>query len=155
MFEVNGEDFSRHESFSNYAMFVRYGLTAFEGGKDKAEPIPYSNKAKLTFGKNLNLDITKNVKIVEAHRHNKDRLTLIYQDLGAFTFKLRKPKGLHEVNLWHGEHNNKEFRVKLQLTRNKEDGRLQTLSGQGKDESDDPMSMTIYLNQNEEQTWYG
>ena len=33
---------------------------------------------KLTFGNNLKLDETEHVKIVEAHAHNSDRLTLVY-----------------------------------------------------------------------------
>ena len=87
----------------------------------------------------MKLDITKDVKVVEAYLHNTDRLTLVYQDLGAFTFVLSKAKSLTELNLWYGEYENHQFWVNLQLTQRS--GKMHKLCGKGRDENGDDMEV--------------
>lgn len=77
------------------------------------------NSYKLTFGKNKNLEITENVKVVEAYKHksgHSERITLIYKGLGSFTFSQKKGTSLLEPNEWHGKHNERDFHVKLQFS---------------------------------------
>ena len=66
--------------------------------------IPAFSSSKLTFGNNLDFVITKDVKIVEAYAHNKGRLTLVYKELGSFTFILRPAQSLLDSNRWYIEY---------------------------------------------------
>lgn len=66
---------------------------------------------KLTFGSNKTLEITENFKIIEAYRHNKNHITLIYKGLGAFSFITLKAKNLAEENMWHLSQGETDYRV--------------------------------------------
>ena len=69
---------------------------------------------KLNFGNNLKLDHTEDVKIVEAYEHNdSERLTLVYSELGSYTFILRSAQSLMEPNSWFIEYESHKFEVKL------------------------------------------
>ena len=39
---------------------------------------------------NTDLEITKEAKVVEAYLHNSDRVTLVYRNVGSFTFRVSK-----------------------------------------------------------------
>lgn len=86
-------------------MKLRYraGVNTSEPDDSKAmvKSIPAFSSSKLTFGSNLKLDITKDVKIVEAYEHNSDRLTLVYKGLGSYTFILRPAQSLIDPNRWY------------------------------------------------------
>ena len=76
--------------------------------------IPAFSSSKLTFGNNLDFVITKDVKIVEAYEHNdSERLTLVYSELGSYTFILRSAQSLMEPNSWFIEYESHKFEVKL------------------------------------------
>ena len=77
------------------------------------------NSYKLTFGNNKDLEITENVKVVEAYKHSKgnaNRITLIYKGLGSVTFQQKKGTSLLEPNEWRGKHKDRDFHVKLQFS---------------------------------------
>ena len=74
---------SRHEDFDDQVWKMRFGSATSETNPAKIrEQPPLQPKVKtykLTFGKNKNLAITENYKMVSAHSHNKaKRVTLIY-----------------------------------------------------------------------------
>ena len=60
-----------------------------------------SSNIKLNFENNSKLDITRKSKVVEAYSHNSNRLTLIYPNLGSFTFALNKQLGISEPQDFH------------------------------------------------------
>ena len=63
--------------------------------------MPTLDTWKLTFGINNNLEITENVKVLEVFMHNEaQRFTLLYKDLGSFTFNLKSAKSLVDSSLW-------------------------------------------------------
>ena len=43
---------------------------------------------KLNFEGETNLEITKGAKVVKAYLHNLDRVTLVYYNVGSFTFRI-------------------------------------------------------------------
>ena len=44
--------------------------------------------ALLNFESKTNLEITKEAKVVEAYLHDSNRVTLVYLNLGSFTFRI-------------------------------------------------------------------
>ena len=74
---------------------IKYGKQA-----DKETIMINAEKIKLNFETNSKLDITKNAKVVEAYSHNTDRMTLLYQNLGSFTFARNKQKNISEPQSW-------------------------------------------------------
>ena len=65
---------SRHAAFADYIEFVDYNThpsaEQFENSLESVPDTAMTNVFKLTFGDNKNLEITENVKIIEAYRHN-------------------------------------------------------------------------------------
>ena len=57
---------------------------------------------------NKGLDITKEAKVVEAHLHNTDRVTLVYKELGSFTFRLSELDGSNRI-VWNIETKDHKF----------------------------------------------
>ena len=61
----------------------------------EAPAVPTVDSWKLNFGVNNNLEITENAKVLEAYLHNnRERFTLVYKDLGSFTFSFKNAKNL-------------------------------------------------------------
>ena len=80
-----------------------------------AKRIPAFSSSKLTFGNNTKLDITDDVKIVEAYEHDSNRLTLVYKELGSYTFILRSAQSLLDPNRWYIEYGSRKCIVKLSM----------------------------------------
>lgn len=72
--DENPDDFCRHWDFDSYIWKLKYHTDAIEselGNRENKAPIvPTLNSYKLTFGNNKDLEITNDVKIVEAYTHN-------------------------------------------------------------------------------------
>ena len=106
-----------------------------------------TNIFKLTFGDNKNLEITENVKIVEAYRHDQ-RVTLIYVGLGAFTFEYKEASSLSDENDWQATYLAKEFTVGL-IFKNGE-----RVNGKGKTKNEEQVEVKITLDRKPE-NWIG
>ena len=91
----------------------------YKAKADKESVIMSSYNIKLNFENNSKLDITKKAKIVEAFSHNEDRVTLLYQNLGSFTFVLNKQKDISEPQNFYVKYgeDDSEVRIFLQLDR--------------------------------------
>ena len=91
----------------------------------------------LTFGSNKDLEITEDVKVVEAIMHNNDeRVTLVYHGLGAFTFNLMNAMSLANPSDWVGQYEERDFKVPLKFSSSRD-----LISGKGKDIDDEDMHL--------------
>ena len=103
MKEDEGDAFTRHEDHDNYIWKIRYGATAdpdqLEVRREQAPSVPTLKNYKLTFGVNKNLEITEDVKVVEAYMH-KDRVTLLYKGLASYTFVLKAAQSMIIASNW-------------------------------------------------------
>ena len=74
MVENDPDDFNRHWEHDNLVWLIRYDTDttddALKERNDIAPPIPSLSDYKLTFGVNKNLEITEEVKLVEAFVHD-------------------------------------------------------------------------------------
>ena len=137
------DEFSRHRDHDNHIWKVSYLSSPPEEELDirltEAPAVPTLDSWKLTFGQNNNLEITENVKVVEAHLHNNgQRVTLIYKDLGSFTFNFKRAKSLVEPNFWHIHHLSRIFQAQLKFHTNR---RL----AEGKAVDDDETQVSIKI----------
>lgn len=91
-----------------------------EDRKDNSPQVPTLQAWKLNFGENKTLEITESVKIVEAHPHNSGhRITLLYKDLGTFTFIYKDAKSLLEPSDWLIKYEKRAYRPNLKFNKNR------------------------------------
>ena len=131
------QQFSRHHEYDNYVWKVNYMSIPPEEElverRQQAPEVPTQDSWKLTFGANKTLEITDEVKVVEAYMHNSgQRFTLVYKNLGSFTFVFKNAKSLLESSAWHIKYDNRSYRPNLKFNKN----RLH-VDGSGKNEDDD------------------
>ena len=102
------DEFTRHDEYDNQIWKLKYNtspsIEELEWREFKAPKVQTLKNYKLSFGINKGLEITENVKVVEAYVHNNnERVTLIYKGLGAFTFELKPATSLAMPNCWNGQ----------------------------------------------------
>ena len=150
----NGYVYSRHEEFDNYVWKVDFmSVPPEEELADRvttAPQVPTQDDWKLTFGSNKTLEIAEDVKVVEAHSHNSgQRLTLVYKNLGSFTFAFKTAKSLLEASAWHIKYENRSFRPNLKFHKNRT-----LIEGSGRNEDDDSqVQVKIDLRPEPEADW--
>lgn len=82
---------------------VSPSLIGMASSEESAPEIVTLKDYRLKFGINKDLEITEGVKVVEAHSHQSKKtacITLIYQNLGSFTFALSPSVPLTESSEW-------------------------------------------------------
>ena len=118
--ESSLEGFSRHKDYHNYIYKMNYDSSApleqLEYRVEKAPKATILLGYRLTFGLNNKLDITENVKVVQAFLHNEGkRVTIIYKGLGSYTFVLRDAKALVEASNWKCRYKDRNFHINLEF----------------------------------------
>jgi len=119
------------------------------------------NSYRLRFGKNKDFEITRVAKVVEGFMHasldankqiiaGRDRMTVLYQGLGAYTFQLKQSRSLNEMGDWLITYKGNQFHCSMAFAKDRS-----SVSGSGKDNNDKPFKMEIDLRSQESNNWQG
>ena len=163
------EGFSRHEKFDNYIWRINWNTSCDPDElvtRDKYVPaVQATNAYRLTFGKNKGLEITEaKCKLVEAYSHNfGTRATLLYKNLGSFTFAMNKAKSLAIASEWYAKIEKLEFRADLTFNKfvkhahqNRSMSKQNnTVSGKGQDEDGRKVKVNIDMDDYSWSHWKG
>ena len=99
-------DTDRYGEYDTYVNVTHWGRRPAERGYVGAPSIKCKKSYKLFFGENKEgLKITKNSKVMEAHRHVNGQsqfVTLVYHKAGAFTFRITKARNLEKKATYEG-----------------------------------------------------
>ena len=146
--EEFNDEYSRHFVNDNFIWKLNYLTQAPEEEDDDKTPVvPVLNAYKLYFNDNVNieLDITDDAKVVEAHVHNlESRVTLVYKGKASYTFQLKPAKSLVEPSKWAIEHLglDQKFVADLKFSQNRLSAEG---SGHGEDEDKKAVNVKIDL----------
>ena len=83
---------------------------------------------------------------------NKDqrRVTLLYKDLGAFTFHLKKAESLTNLTLWQGKFLDRNFSCNLKVAENG-----LKVKGEGVDDQEEKVEIKVELRPRKKANWTG
>ena len=123
LLEMAQKEESRHEKYDSWVWKMRFNapssddVDSFQEMQQRLPEQTVAQKYKLTFGKNKNLAMTENYKVVSAHLHSEGkRVTLLYNQLGSFTFEFETAKSLDQRSLWAGNYDKDNVHCHLRVT---------------------------------------